>query len=45
MTVHGFLLWHSLFYDFHYPVKLCPVKLIKNNSDNSNDNNDSTTDE
>ena len=39
-TVNGFLLWHSLFYDFYYPVKF-----IKNNSDNSNDNNDSTTDE
>ena len=39
-TVNGFLLWHSLFYDFYYPVKF-----IKNNSDNSNDDNDSTTDE
>ena len=40
LTVNGFLLWHLLFYDFYYPVKF-----IKNNSDNSNDNNDSTTDE
>ena len=30
----------TLFYDFYYPVKF-----IKNNSDNSNDDNDSTSDE
>ena len=40
LTVNGFLLWHLLFYDFYYPVKI-----FNNNSDNSNDNNESTTDE
>ena len=40
LTLIGFLLKHSLFYDFYYPVKF-----INNNSDNSNDDNDSTSDE
>ena len=40
LAVISFLLRYLLFYDFYYPVKF-----IKNTSDNSNDDNDSTTDE
>ena len=54
MTVHGFLLWHSLFYDFYYPVKLCPVNwsrtiliilMIKMIAQLMNSNNDNCDDE